>query len=55
MGALLILRSMNINFSEQFSSPAFQAMRTEFSPGWSYSTPLISTSNNPGGVSCQFR
>ena len=40
MGALLILRSMNINISEQCSSPTFQATRTKFSPGWSYSRPL---------------
>jgi len=37
MGALLILRLMNINISEQCSSPA---THREFSPGWSYSKPL---------------
>ena len=30
------MRSMNINISEQCSSPALQATHAEFSPGWSY-------------------
>ena len=31
---------MNINISEQCSSPALQATHAEFSPGWSCSRPV---------------